>query len=294
VVESEGTNNFAPSAGGIGRGNAQILGADFVRPLPGSTGIFHNVTFGTAFKDLNDVSLLQGVVTPSPIEYLNWSVGYDATLLAEGRVQTTAAAVNFGLRDIVNSTQEFEDKRYKGRPNYLYLTGRYDLSQKMPFDTALSFGLSGQLSSMPLIGNEQFGAGGAGSVRGYYEGELRGDYGLQTSVEYLSPNFGPRLLTDLRTLEAFTFVDWASLRSHDPLPDEDASFTLWSAGLGLRAVGYGLVASLEWAWPFKGGFSAETELPPPAGGAPVPPSVVVVSGTESGDDRVLFRLQYGF
>lgn len=293
LVDSQGTNNFAPSAGGIGRGNAQILGAEVVRPLGAGQALLHNVTFGAAFKDLNDVSVLQGVVTPSSIDYLNWSLGYDATLLADGRAQTAGAVINFGLRDIVNSTQEFEDKRFKGSPNYLYLTGRYELSQRMPFDSALNLGVSGQLSGMPLIGNEQFSAGGASSVRGYYEGELRGDYGLQGSVEYRSPNVGPRLIEGLSAFEAFTFVDWASLRVHDPLPDEDTRFTLWSAGLGLRATGYGLVASLEWAVPFKDGFSSETSIAPPGGGT-APPTTVFVSGTESGDDRVLFRLQYGF
>lgn len=292
-VDSQGTNNFAPSAGGIGRGNAQILGAEFVRPLHSGDGVFQNLTFGAAFKDLNDVTVLDEVVTSSPIDYLNWSLGYDATLLGEGRVQATAVTVNFGLQDILNSEQEFEDKRYKGRPNYLYLTAHYEVTQRMPLDTALNVGISGQLTGAPLIGNEQFAAGGTSSVRGYYEGELRGDYGLQTSLEYRSPNLGPRLLDGLAELEAFTFVDWASLRSHDPLPDEDARFTLWSAGLGLRASGFGVVASLEWAWPFKDGFSAETSVAPPDGAA-AQPALIVVDGTESGDDRVLFRLQYGF
>jgi hemolysin activation/secretion protein len=293
LVDSQGTNNFAPSAGGVGRGNAQILGAEYLRPLPGSATRLHNLTFGAAFKDLNDLSVLQGVVTPSSIDYLNWSLGYDATMLAEGRAQTAAAAINFGLRDIVNSTEEFEAKRFKGSPNYAYLTGRYEVSQRMPAESALNLGLSGQISGMPLIGNEQFSAGGAGSVRGYYEGELRGDYGLQATIEYRSPNLGPKLRDGLSALEAFTFVDWASLRSHDPLPDEDTRFTLWSAGLGLRASGYGLVASLEWALPFKDGFSSETSIPP-ASGSTAPPTLIVVNGTESGDDRVLFRLQYGF
>ncbi|HZI32843.1 MAG TPA: POTRA domain-containing protein, partial [Candidatus Binatia bacterium] len=45
----------------------------------------------------------------------------------------------------------------------------------------------GQWASEPLISNEQFGAGGVNSVRGYHEGEVFGDTGWHVSLEQQTP-----------------------------------------------------------------------------------------------------------
>jgi len=44
-----------------------------------------------------------------------------------------------------------------------------------------------------LISGEQFGLGGADSVRGFEEREISGDDGIQLNLETHSPSFGPGL-----------------------------------------------------------------------------------------------------
>jgi hemolysin activation/secretion protein len=166
---------------------------------------------------------------------------------------------------------EFEDKRHGAEPNYFYLAGRYEISQGLPLDSALYWALGGQWSHQPLISNEQFGAGGAESVRGYFESEVLGDYGVQSTLEWQSPNFGPRVWKPLRTIQGLAFVDFATLGIHESLPEQLSRVTIWSAGLGLRLAASGFVGSMDWAWPLRDGTS-----------------------TRSGDDRVLFKLRYGF
>jgi hemolysin activation/secretion protein len=98
----------------------------------------------------------------------------------------------------------------------------------------------------PLISNEQYSAGGATSVRGYLEAERLGDLGAALSLELYSPPLvsGERV-PDLRL---FGFMDAASLRVEDPLPEQDASFRLGSAGAGLRFGGFGgMTAEIDWA-----------------------------------------------
>lgn len=47
--------------------------------------------------------------------------------------------------------------------------------------------LDGQYASTPLIGAEQYGLGGHGTVRGYVEREFMGDHGASASVEFRTP-----------------------------------------------------------------------------------------------------------
>ncbi|OGI58094.1 MAG: hypothetical protein A2V58_00220 [Candidatus Muproteobacteria bacterium RBG_19FT_COMBO_61_10] len=68
------------------------------------------------------------------------------------------------------------------------------------------------------------------------------------------------------------FADSARLRIKDPLPDQSSRFELASAGLGVRFTAWkNLKGELDWGKALKD-------------------SAV----TQSGDDRVHFRLEYGF
>lgn len=88
----------------------------------------------------------------------------------------------------------------------------------------------GQLQYSPyaLISGEQFGLGGAGSVRGTAERPIAGDSGLSISTELSTPE----LLPGLRLLG---FVDAGWLANNNPNGNpKPARDSLSSAGLGLR------------------------------------------------------------
>jgi hemolysin activation/secretion protein len=246
-------------------GKGEVYGVRAILPLGSGEGLYHSLALGVDYKDFDETIGFNApgdddIVTP--ISYLNWSLAWNAIDLS----------LNVGVRDLGNDAGEFADKRFKARPDYAYLEGGYGLVQKLPWlDTLLAFNLRGQLTPQALISNEQFAAGGADSVRGYYEGEVLGDYGLQAMLEWRSPNLGPQLWKNIDSLYGFTFVDGARLLLNDALPGQTDAITLLSAGVGLRLLAEPLTVDLDLAVALRDG-----------------------SSTEEGDERLLFSLRYGF
>ena len=89
--------------------------------------------------------------------------------------------------------------------------------------------VEGQIAGEPLISGEQFGLGGASSVRGFSEREISGDEGVRASVELWSPSVRR---TGLRFL-LFADVGRVSREGERVLgtPDDDS---IASIGAGLR------------------------------------------------------------
>lgn len=85
-----------------------------------------------------------------------------------------------------------------------------------------------QLADEPLIAGEQFGLGGARTVRGFYEREGAGDRGVRGSVEL----YAPRLAQSHRLL---AFFDFGRSTRIDALPGERTSERVGSVGFGWRA-----------------------------------------------------------
>ena len=256
-------------------GSGQVYGTRAILPLPAGDAFFHSLQLGVDFKDFGETVGFnaegeEDIVTP--ITYLNWSVGWNATVPRETRTHSYDLTLNFGVRNLANGDQEFADKRYKGLPNYIYLRGGYEIVQALPlWSTSLALELSGQLTTDALISNEQFAAGGMDSVRGYYEGEVLGDYGIQFDLEWRTPNLGPGLWNSIGNLYGFGFVDGAHLLLNDPLPGQVDNATLLSTGVGLQLLADPLTAALDFAVPLRDG-----------------PTTV------KGDERLLFSLSYGF
>src|SRR5262249_5901285 len=100
---------------------------------------------------------------------------------------------------------------------------------------ALSLRLDGQVASEPLISNEQFGAGGVNSVRGYHEGEVFGDNGWHMSLEQKTPGhligFVHRMPL---TVRGSVFMDYAETYLIDPRGRETRT-PLWGVGAGFVA-----------------------------------------------------------
>ncbi|MFX5634281.1 ShlB/FhaC/HecB family hemolysin secretion/activation protein, partial [Acinetobacter baumannii] len=71
-----------------------------------------------------------------------------------------------------------------------YYAVRYGagFSKVLPAAWQLKLTLSGQYTSDSLVPGEQFGIGGASSVRGFSERALANDYGTLVSGEIYTPN----------------------------------------------------------------------------------------------------------
>ncbi|MBU3737146.1 MAG: ShlB/FhaC/HecB family hemolysin secretion/activation protein, partial [Methylobacterium sp.] len=251
-------------------GNGKIFGLRYIHPLPAVDTYSHSLTLGVDYKDFKESTELQGADSfNTPIAYTPFYMGYDATLLGAERTTQMTLGVTFSVRGLGNDEQEFADKRFLAKPNFAYL--RADLKHTEKFaGWELTGNLNGQIASQPLIANEQFFIGGVDSVRGYLEANALGDNGLSGGLELRTPSlakyFGEQI-TDFRIL---AFYDAGRVGILEALPGQTESFTLKSAGLGLRVKTLrGVSANLDYALAMR-------DAPP----------------VERGDDLLHFRIAY--
>ena len=95
--------------------------------------------------------------------------------------------------------------------------------------------LSSQWSNDALVPGEQFGVGGATSVRGYDERELAGDSGVMASLELTGPELLPVFGVEsaAQSLRAFAFADGGSVSNRLDAPCDGESARCSAAGFGI-------------------------------------------------------------
>jgi hemolysin activation/secretion protein len=173
---------------------------------------------------------------------------------------------------VVNRPSQFDYKRYNAPDDYMYLRGTFEQRQSLPFGTAIDLRLSGQYSDVPLVSNEQFGVGGADTVRGYLESITLGDRGGVAALELRSPNWGFGSHPADNHVGLFAFYDAGTVWTVDPLPDQQAHFSLASYGAGLRFIAlHGFEGVVDWADPLR-----------------------TVTTVQAGHSRVEFQAHFGF
>lgn len=116
--------------------------------------------------------------------------------------------------------------------NYKLLRYGLGFSQVYSGDWQMRLGLSGQYARDALIPGEQFGAGGASSVRGYSEREIADDSGNFVTAEIYTPNLCRQ--TNNAQCRLLGFVEAAHVTRNHPLPGEQSSASIGSVGVGLR------------------------------------------------------------
>jgi hemolysin activation/secretion protein len=184
-----------------------------------------------------------------------------------------SASLNMVFRGLVSDREEFEEKRFNSRGNYVYMTVGVERNQKLPKGMQLYAKIDGQLSSQPLISNEQYAAGGMQSVRGYLESEELGDDAVHATVELQGPEIIEALGAEAEAnVTPFAFWDYAKLRTKEPLPGEDRWVNLRGAGLGFRG---NALSSLEYEFDWGHAF-LETDR------------------TDADEDVFYFKLRYVF
>ncbi len=212
-------------------GAGQTFGANYNHYLPPDGGFRSYV--GVSLEDKQfDVTLIDGVPLPGQVQRRSrpLTLGYNGKLESDtaswGYNLEVAANIPGGSGNDVTSYQT-EDARVstaawkalRGGANYL-----------TSFGNGWLWGVRGQfqLSGDALISGEQFGLGGAASVRGTSERPLAGDSGM-----FLSTEITTRELTPGLRLLGFVDVGWLANRNPNGNP-KPATDSLSSAGVGLR------------------------------------------------------------
>ena len=261
-------------------GNGNIFGMRLSKPIDETRSLMHSITLGWDYKDfgqsINPVGADSGTSDSSPVAYSPFQLGYSASYFQEGgSLSQFNSELNFNFAGMGSSYEEFAKRRYGATPNYLYLAGEVKHRQALPEDLALQFRVSGQVANEPLISNEQMGAGGMLTVRGYHEVERLGDNGVIGSMEFWSPDFGDFGFEGLESLNDFrmlAFTDAAQLWMIDPLPGTPENYDLFSTGAGFRMRAFHhFLGEFYWEYPF-----------------------VATEFVKAGQQRIDFRVAYEF
>ena len=244
----------------------------------------HTISVGAELRDLQqrvragtDSSAGSGAAgeISTPLRYLPFMLGYSGQWRHEGAgpdaQSNLQANFSFGIRGLLrrsvpcppdNSLQDQFACNRDGADGG-FATLRLDARHARPmfFDWPGTFSarLIGQLAGQPLVSGEQITAGGAASVRGYFEAEASGDIGVLASLQWQGPNWAAAISRGLGLPErqltewsALGFVEGARVRIHDPQPGQAARTDLAGAGLGLRlGAAPGASAEIDLAWPLK-------------------------------------------
>ena len=117
----------------------------------------------------------------------------------------------------------------------------------------LQVAAAAQVSEDSLLASEEFGLGGASFARAFDPSEVTGDEGVAGKVEMfynLQQSFG--------SIEPYAFYEAGEVRQNAPLPGEDLSQSLQSAGFGVR-IGFDdrFAATVEYAKPLNRDVAAE-------------------------------------
>lgn len=124
--------------------------------------------------------------------------------------------------------------REGANPRYFVTRWGFNHNRALPRDWQFRWGMSGQLTRDMLISGEQFGIGGADSVRGFLEREIINDNGYRGTFEFYTPDFGKIVPVAGVRMRALAFYDWGAVRRIRPAVLEMHGQHVSSAGLGVR------------------------------------------------------------
>ncbi|MBS0305236.1 MAG: ShlB/FhaC/HecB family hemolysin secretion/activation protein [Proteobacteria bacterium] len=195
-------------------------------------------------------------VMPLTLEYSLRSSG------AFGWAASLAWTRNFGWGGGASAgTAAFEALRPGARSHYstwhLATSAQTALAESWRLDARLNV----QWTNDALVSGEQFGIGGAASVRGYREREIAGDRGAAASLELTSPELLALVRSDAGAsqLRAFGFVDGGVVanRFDAPCRFERSHCNLAGAGVGLQFDRGGLSLRLALAHALRDGIQTD-------------------------------------
>lgn len=124
--------------------------------------------------------------------------------------------------------------RAGANPRYFITRWGFNHNRALPRDWQFRFAMSGQLTRDTLISGEQFGIGGADSVRGFIEREIVNDNGYRGTTEFYTPELTRFVPVAGARVRALAFYDWGAVKRIRPTVLEIHGQHIASAGVGIR------------------------------------------------------------
>lgn len=182
----------------------------------------------------NDVELsglqLGGDVTVDP-----FSLSY------VGRWALPSGNFNFyltGVRNVPGGSQasdaDFTAARAGATSSYGLLRFGAGYDQPLPRAWLMRLTVNGQTTRDALVPGEQFGVGGAASLRGLHEREISDDQGFTANAELDTPNLCAAAGAQSMQCTLLGFFDDGNVYRNQALPGEETHVSVDSAGAGFR------------------------------------------------------------
>ena len=193
------------------------------------------------------------------VDYAGTQLGGDVTVAPAsvsyvGRWALSSNSANFYLTGVHNipggaqgSEEDFTAARAGATRNYALLRYGAGYIRTLADGWQVRLSVNGQWTRDALVPGEQFGVGGAASVRGLQERDLSDDKGVTANAELHTPNLCANFSGGRAHCELLTFFDDGHLSRNDALPGEPTRLLVDSAGVGFRLnVGRNLTAQLDY------------------------------------------------
>lgn len=223
-------------------GKGTVLGARFNYALAGIGELRHKLIFGADYKatDSAYTSCVApcSTVTEQPLSFSYFAQMNRSAFQASGSV-SWVSNLSGGAQ---NSAVNYQSARgtvgtLLATPNWRAWRINASGAVPLPKDWQVRAVLNGQHSRNLLLSAEQFGAGGATSVRGYPERVAAGERGYATNVEIYTPDLNRYIALPNHSVRALLFWDNARVTLNDEgiatlLPHTYLS----SVGWGVRVV----------------------------------------------------------
>ena len=214
-------------------GKGAVYGAHYNHNLAKRGEYESKLLYGFDYKAFKNNVLLQNQQLGSDVTVHPLSVTYLGTLtLPRGDVSGSVSLVHNVSGGSNGSQADFTLARAGATADYTLLRFAGSVTHSLAKDWQLRAIVNGQYTSDALIPGEQFGAGGATSVRGFEEREVSNDSGVGANLEAYTPNLCAGHAN--WNCRALGFYDSAYVTRNHPLPAELHDTTISSAGLGLR------------------------------------------------------------
>jgi len=219
-------------------GKGKLLGLHYNQNLTRIGNYEHKVILGLDYRAYEDDveffgTQLGGYVTVHPLS-LTYAGIYSFENIVNAGFYLTGMQNLAGTWDGRDEESNFESARTGAPRNYNML--RYGVNVWYAFfaDWKVRAVLNGQYTNDQLVPGEQYGIGGANSVRGFYEREFANDRGYSMNAELYTPDLCRLIGVTFFQTRLLAFYDRGYVSRVDPLPGETHSTEIASIGPGIR------------------------------------------------------------
>jgi hemolysin activation/secretion protein len=218
-------------------GKGTILGMHYNQNLTRIGNYEHKVTLALDYRAYENNVGLQGVQIGNNVTVHPISLTYAGIIAMEG---INAGFYLTGLQNIPgdwdgrDTETNFTVARAGSSHSYNLLRYGANVSYTFAGDWQTRALINGQLTNDPLVPGEQYGIGGANSVRGFQERQISNDEGYSGSVELYTPDICKLFGVNAFQTRFLAFYDRGYVSRRNPLPGETVSNEIASIGTGLR------------------------------------------------------------